>query len=89
MPAGKSKLLAMLTWDNPTFKLKAEFGSGIGSDHGQELLTKTADSVPLVFEYSIARGSFKPEQYYVSLSAQNIAQLKGQKANLLLKAFLY
>jgi hypothetical protein len=88
MPANVKKVIGLLTFDNASFKMRLDVGTGGCPHSGQTAATATSESSPAVVEFDGKGSNLGTVMWFLHAAAENEASLEGETCKTTFKAFL-
>jgi hypothetical protein len=89
MPGGVKKVIALLHWDVPGFKLELQIGVGECPDNGTTAAKAESEISPTVVEWGPASGTIPANaMWFAHVQLMNSAKVLGKETPFSLKAFL-
>jgi hypothetical protein len=80
MPIGVTKILAVLSWDKPGFKLELALGMGVCPDSGTVAIRKESETSALLVTYpESGTAALKQGQWFAHVQLMNSSKVLGKK----------
>ncbi len=87
MPQGVTRVIGVVTWDNPEFKLDLAVGVGGCPHSGEEAARANSDTSPAMVEF-VAQGNLTEAQWFAHSGATNEPDLLNKKSGYQMKVYL-